>query len=105
MFFLVGAGRSKSCTSGSPVLSLPSSLPPVFTFTAKVLGHSDISLDPPDEAGERKHTASGTGDEADAGTVVALSPSVAVVSVCMGHLQGRDAYLSLTFCRYLGYRL
>ncbi|KAH0509849.1 Tetratricopeptide repeat protein 27 [Microtus ochrogaster] len=37
----------------------------VFTVTAKVLGHSDISLDPPDKAREGKHTASGTGNEAD----------------------------------------
>lgn len=51
----------------------------VFTVTAKVLGHSDISLDPPDKARAGKHTASGTGNEADTGTVVAVSPSVAVV--------------------------
>ena len=41
--------------------------PLVFTFTTQVLGHSDISFDPPNKTWERKHTPSGTSNEADTG--------------------------------------
>ena len=39
----------------------------MFAFTTEVLGRSDVSTDPADETGEREHTPSGAGNEADAG--------------------------------------
>lgn len=100
-FFGGGVGVSKSCTFGLSLHSLPSFLPLVFTFTTKVLGHSDVSLDPPDKAWKRKHTASGTGHEADTGTVVTLSLSIAAISVHMWHLQEWDGLYSTHILPFL----
>lgn len=39
----------------------------VLAVSAEVLGYSDISLAPSDQAWERKHSQDGTGYEADSG--------------------------------------
>jgi len=39
----------------------------VLALSAEVLGHSDISLTPSDQARERKYSQNGTSNEADSG--------------------------------------